>query len=354
MLDLIAKLPLYCISRRLNWPKILPFNLAICLTNRCNFRCKTCCIYEKSAEELSFEELEKIFKSMRKCLYWVTLTGGEPFLRDDIDKIFLSLCAHCRPRIVNIATNGFFTEIIIDKIKKMANVSNKVKLIINFSIDDIDEYHDKIRGKEGSYKKVVETFYALKSLNLPNLLLGINTTISKFNAERIPVILEEILKLGADSYIAEVADKRIELNTMDLELLPSDGTVFKALDFFNDRITLRKTRSIPKIIQTMRGQYYTLSKNTLLGKTTISCYAGIASIHISADGHLWTCPVKAKVLGNLKETDYDFKKIWFSKRADKIKQEIKKENCFCLSANVNYTNLLCNFKSLIKIGLNLI
>jgi len=353
MSGLTFRLPLYSLRRLINWPPTLPFNLAVCLTTRCNLRCKTCSIYEVGSDELILEEFEKIFKSIGPSLHWATLTGGEPFLRDDIDKIFFSLVSNCRPKIVNIATNGSLPDQIVGKVRCMALSFPQVRIIVNLSIDDIGPDHDRIRSREGSYARVLETFGRLKSLGLSNLSLGINTTISRFNEDRVPKILGELLKLEADSYIAEAADKRAELNNLGLEFSPSIQAVLEALDFYRINIVSRKNKGIFKIVQAIRKEYYNISKNVLSGQTTIPCYAGIASVHLSVDGHLWSCPVKARDFGDLRRSGYDFRKVFFSRQADNVRKEIRQTRCSCASANVNITNILCNFGSLIRSAMNI-
>jgi len=65
-----------------------PLVLTFSITNRCNSRCKTCNIWKipaEESEELSLDEIELIFKSMDK-LYFLNISGGEPFLRKDLVK----------------------------------------------------------------------------------------------------------------------------------------------------------------------------------------------------------------------------------------------------------------------------
>ena len=61
------------------------------VTNRCNFRCKFCFYYAeiekgRKPDELTLEEIDKISKSVGSLLQ-LSLTGGEPFVRKDFDKL---------------------------------------------------------------------------------------------------------------------------------------------------------------------------------------------------------------------------------------------------------------------------
>ena len=71
-----------------------------------------------------------------------------------------------------------------------------------------------------------------------------------------------------------------------------------------------------KIVRAFRKRYYRLVKDILReGRMFIPCYAGYASCQISPEGDLWACCMRAEVMGNLRETGYDFNKVWFSENA---------------------------------------
>ena len=40
----------------------------------------------------------------------MTFTGGEPFLRKDLDEMVISAYRHCRPEVITIPTNGLLTD----------------------------------------------------------------------------------------------------------------------------------------------------------------------------------------------------------------------------------------------------
>ena len=63
---------------------MLPMSLTLSITYRCNSHCKTCNIHNKTANELSLEEWGKVAETLRGNVFWLTFSGGEPFLRKDI------------------------------------------------------------------------------------------------------------------------------------------------------------------------------------------------------------------------------------------------------------------------------
>jgi hypothetical protein len=82
----------------------------------------------------------------------------------------------------------------------------------------------------------------------------------------------------------------------------------------------------------------------------IACYAGWASAHIYADGTVWPCCVRADKLGNLREHDYDFRRIWFGEKIKEVRRSIAARECHCPLANASYTNLLHHVPTLVQIG----
>ena len=70
---------------------LLPKEISIEITNKCNLNCKHCCIDANSrTDEMSTDE---IYRSIRKIAKWnpdnVSISGGEPLVRRDIKEILI-------------------------------------------------------------------------------------------------------------------------------------------------------------------------------------------------------------------------------------------------------------------------
>ena len=340
--------------RQFGFPKLYPLNLTVSLTYRCNSRCKTCNIYKKKASEFTLEEFEKTFQSIGSGPYWFTISGGEPFLRKDIVDICKSAYENCRPRIINIPTNGILSDVISERVEQIVQNSPNAEIIVNLSIDELGKKHDEIRNVKNNFTRVVETFEKLKKLNCPNLTVGIHTVISKYNVNNFHKIYEELNRLNPDSYITEIAEERVELGTLGLEIAPSTEDYSKAINFLSERIKEQHYNGISTITQAFRIQYYELVKKTLKEKRQIQpCYAGFISAQIAPDGEVWACCTKAESMGNLRQVNYDFKKVWFSNQAEKIRKPIREKRCFCPLANASYTNMLVSYRTMAAILKNI-
>ena len=304
---------------------------------------------------MSFGEWEKVFKRFGRNLFWVTLSGGEPFIRNDLRELAYSLYDHCRPRIINIPTNGLLKKRIPPVVEQIAAHCNRAQIVVNLSIDEIGEKHDDIRGVRGNYKKALETFLALKSLDLTNLSVGIHTVISKFNVHRISHIYRHIKAQRPDSYITEIAEEREELATIGADITPEYESYADAVDSLIKELKKSKFHRLGKITRAFRIRYYQIAKQILLEKRqVIPCYSGFASAQIAPDGDVWVCCIQAKPIGNLRDVDYDFKEIWLSKKAETLRMSVKRGECYCPLANASYTNMLHNLKSLLGVVWNLL
>lgn len=164
----------------MDFTKELPYKVIFSITDKCNNRCKTCNIWRKDkSNELSLGEIRKIFKKYGK-IRWLSMTGGEPFLRDDLYKIAYTTIENNPLAILNIPTNGSKPE----KIKKTVCKILQLKIpfvYVTISLDGPPEVHNRLRGREGSWQNAVETYKKLEKLKDMHLNVYFEHLISPFN-----------------------------------------------------------------------------------------------------------------------------------------------------------------------------
>ncbi len=344
------KLLIFNISRKLNKAFILPINYTYSITSKCDSKCKTCNIWkQKLGKDLTREEWKKIIKNIGNAPFWITITGGNQFLREDLSEIVGDILRYNRPKIINFPVSGTLPKLVVGQIKKiLVKIKRKnIKLILNISIDGISELHDYIRGAKGTFKKTIKTVEELKKLQkkYPNLIISTYTIISKYNAKHIDKIMDFITNnLKPDHQGIEIAEKSKELFNTKENFVLSKNKSIKVLDEYINCVDNSK-KPILKLKNFFRKKYYINIKKILLtNKEVIPCFAGIASIQISPNGQVWQCCIRADVMGDLRKEKYDFKKIFFGKHANKIRKKIKKEHCFCTHSNPYYTNILSSLK----------
>ncbi len=350
MLELMPRLPLYMAFRRFGWPKLLPFSLVISVCYRCNSRCRTCNVWRKEADELTLDEWERVFTKMGRTPFYLTFTGGEPFLRQDLPELVAIAYERCRPSVITIPTNGLLYQRIPAEVERILRAAPKAQVGVNLSLDGLGPQHDDIRGVRGNYERALKTYEALRALDYPNLTVGIHTVVSRFNAADMPAIYEGLIALEPDSYIVEIAEERVELDTVGADITPSPQEYERVAEFLIERIKRREFKGLAHITQAFRVSYYNLVKRILHeGRQIIPCYAGWASGHIAPDGDVWACCIRAEPIGNLRQTNYDLRPIWFGKRAEEVRRSIKAGQCHCPMANASYTNMLLHPSTLIKV-----
>jgi len=351
MISIMFRIIGYWLMKHLGFPRLKPMNYTVSLLYTCNSRCNTCKIWKKQAKNLSVDEYRQIFKNIGHAPYWITFSGGEPFLRSDIVEVVSEIYKLSKPRIINIPTNGLLVKTIVEKTEAIAKACPKAQIIINVSIDGIEEQHDNIRNVPGNYKKALSTFHGLKALKVPNLNVGIHTVISRFNVENFPAIANELMRLKPDSYITEIAEERVELDTIGADITPSLVSYKSAVDYLIHRIKNGKYKGMSKVTMAFRIEYYNLVKRIMRDKVQIiPCYSGVASCHISPDGDLWSCCIKANPLGNLRKTKFNFSKVWFSPEAELERRSIHHKQCWCPLANASYTNMLMDIPTLFRVS----
>jgi MoaA/NifB/PqqE/SkfB family radical SAM enzyme len=343
MTQLLGQVPRYWTARWLGTDPPLPLNLTIGLTYRCNSRCMTCRAYERRSVELSAAEWQRVFRSLGTSPYWLTFSGGEPFLRRDTAQVVSSAIAACRPAVVNIPTNGLLTERVVSGVDAICVAHPGTQIIVNVSLDALGDQHDEIRGVPGAFTKAVATVKGLQSLGHSNLTVGIHTVISRFNAAQMDCIATGLLELEPDSYVTEVAEQRVELGTTELDITPDADSYGQAVSHVEAAVSRHSGGGVSAVVQAFRRRYYEMARYYLQsGKMAIPCYAGLASAQIAPDGDVWFCCIRAQSVGNLREADYDFRRIWHSEVARELRESVKRRECACPLANAAYTNMLCH------------
>lgn len=357
----------YCLSRMgFTPPGCCPINLTFSVTNTCQSRCRTCAIWklyqtnpEKRSEELTLEEIEKIFQSMGH-IYVFNISGGEPFLRSDLFDIIVLACKHLTPGVIHIPTNAIAADRVEKCVRRilafLADEHPSVRLTIKPSLDHIGQKHDEIRGVPGNFQKVIHIFERLKPMetDYPNFHLELGTVISRWNVDDIAEIARFVTSLGVGSYRNEIAEQRAEMFNQADAITPSPIDYERAVEFFIREIRCNMGRSsrFQRITQAFRLVYYQLAVDIMKQhRQVIPCYAGISNAHLTPYGDVWACctPGNTQSMGNLREFDYNFKNLWTSTRARSVRQFIHHGRCHCPLANQTYSNILMHGPSLLKV-----
>lgn len=370
-IDLFTKLLPYLSSYKCNrwfgFQNFSPMTLTYSVTAACQSRCKTCQIgamfcqdTTRPEKDLKLEEIEKIFQSMNP-VYFFNMSGGEPFMRSDLPEIVDLACRYLKPRVIHTPTNAILSEKIIENTEKIIQIVRKYDASVPFtvkpSIDGVGELHDEIRGVRGNFKCLLKTIDGLKKLEgkYDNFHLELGTVISNFNIDHLEEIEDFVHSLGVESYRNEVAECRTEFFNLQDEITPPAEVYQRLIKDFARKVeeNIGKKKKLARTTEAMRVVYYDIAGKILEEKRqVIPCYAGVSNVHINYDGGVWPCCVLGyeKEMGNLRDYNYDFQKLWHSEEAQTVRKYIREKNCACPLANQAYSNELLHLPSLCKAG----
>lgn len=352
MLTPLTKAAAYHVARRTGRLRPRPLNLTFSVTYRCNARCQTCNVWKKRVLDLSLAEYEQLFDDLGSSLYWATFSGGEPFIRPDLIDIIQACYDRCHPAIVTIPTNGLYREAVVEGVARLSRHAPDMTIVINFSLDGIGPRHDDLRGVPGNYEQMKETYRQLKAAAHPNVTVGIHSVVSRMNVSEFDALRDHVRReFKPDSFISEVAEERLELDTVGLDITPTADEYEPVVQTLVADIDATRAPGFAGVVQAFRREYYRVALQTLKEqRQVLPCYAGLASAHVAPNGDVWTCCTRAESIGNLRETGFDFDRVWRSQRADGLRGSIRRGECHCPLANAAYSSMLSDPSSLARVG----
>jgi len=294
---------------------------------------------------LTFDEIEKISKSI-SYIHFLTLTGGEAFLRNEIVDIVSVFNSNCNLKRCDIPTSGFDCELICDKVLKILKKNIGLPFRIDVSLDGIYEKHDEIRHNPGLFKEVCKTLEELKKIKKqnPNLDISIITTISEHNNVDVQGIADFVQKILPDGEWMVNIQRPLSENP---EIAFENFKAYQLADsIISNRIKHNKFKgdtghSIGKLLTVKNSLRRKIIMDIMSGKRLGGgCSAGSLIGAILNDGGVRPCEMDGIPIGNIRDFDYDFKLLWNSERASTIRNRIQDEKCLCTNECFWSTNIL--------------
>jgi len=308
-----------------------PVYLIIGLTYDCNSFCRTCFNWEQlrknKEHELSLDELKQTFSSLGDLLF-VVMSGGEPFLRRDLPDVCEALATTNHVKQITIPTGAIASDLIAKSVESTLQRCPDTQIVVNLSIDHIGEKHDWIRGVPGNYERAKKTYALIGPLRdkYPNLTVNVHTCLCTYNAEDLDELFEGVKRdfAGVSFHSFEMLrgdqpDKNIQPITTDRyrELLPKLETYWNSYRNYDGFLKFVKMYS-------RRMELAVLEQETQVRP----CHAGLVSGVLDARGEVRMCELRDAV-GNVRDTGYDFTKLWFGEAAEKQRVSIRAKECHC-------------------------
>lgn len=318
--------------------------LVFFVTARCNANCGFCFYKAKrdiKQEELSLEEITKISRNAGR-IYEVLLSGGEPFLRDDITQIGQIFARNNGITHLNIPTNGYFAQKILATAQDLSASIFPAELSLMVSIDNLGEKHDKMRGIDGLFERVSSLLTQLVECEKkqPNLRTGVIITLSEANLTDIKDVIDYARNTLHIRYIclnyprADTTERLLKgvplaqyRKAVDY-LFAGPYQQFRNTSFFNRMATA---------VDLLR--YRTVEKTLLKKKPVFKCRAGINTVVVNEIGEVFLCELLRWKLGSLREENYNLGGI-LRRLGRQYNRQINKAKCYCSWECITHWNML--------------
>ena len=295
---------------------IKPTDASIILTYRCPMRCKMCNIWDNPTikeQEIKPSELECLPR-----LKFINLTGGEPFVREDLDEV-VEVCFKKSPRIV-ISTSGWFEDRVIDLAKKFPNIG------IRISIEGLAEKNDELRGREGGFERGLRTLRTLKEMGVKDI--GFGCTVSNNNSSD----MLELYKLGKSmgmEFATAAFHNSYYFHKHDNVITNREQVCRDFETLVNWQLKERNPKSWFRAWFNMGLINYIEGNRRML-----PCEAGMMNFFIDPYGEVYPCngleeKYWKESMGNIRQTP-DFMALWSSDQAEQVRAKVRKcpKNCW--------------------------
>jgi cyclic pyranopterin phosphate synthase len=300
-------------------------DLRISVTDRCNFRCTYCMPLDEyewidKREILSFEEITRLAKlCVELGVEKIRLTGGEPLVRQNLDRLVAKLSVIEGLKDICLTTNGALLP------EKIAALKSAGLQRVNISLDTLDAEKFKRMTKRGDLTKVLEGIQAAKRYDLHPIKL--NAVVERgVNDEDILPLVEFARENGLAMRFIEYMDVGNANNWSSGKLVTKKEIIEKIASRYPLREIGRDQGSAPSVDYEFvdgRGDV------GVIASVTEPFCQSCTRVRLTADGKIVTClfshvghDVKALLRGGASDDEISnwLSAIW-QKRADRYSDE---------------------------------
>lgn len=295
---------------------LMPTDVSIITTYRCQMRCKMCDIWEYPSNrktEITPEELEIL-----PPLKFVNVTGGEPFLRCDLDEI-VEVAFSKAPRVV-ISTSGWHVDRIAAMAEKFPNIGIRV------SIEGLSQTNDELRGRPGGFDRGLKTLLTLKNMGIKDIGFGI--TVSNRNSEDM-IQLFDLSKSLEMEFATAAFHNSYYFHKDDNTITNKDEVISN----FHELIERLMKENHPK---SWFRAFFNMGLINYIrdGKRMLPCEAGTANFFVDPVGDIYPCNgleerYWKECMGSIRNVS-SFEELWFSDQAQKVRDQVRNcpKNCW--------------------------
>lgn len=329
-----------------------PLHLTFFVTRRCDARCDFCFSRGRAAAagpELSVAEIARLAPTVGSLL-WLSYSGGEPTLREDLPEITGIFARHCRPVIVLLSTNGLDPRRTAATAAGLLAAAPRSTIVVKLSLDGPPELHDRLRGVPGAHARVLESLRRLRRLaeREPRLEIGVNTVLCAANQQTAAEVFAEVSRLDG-------------VNTHTLSLVrgmipdPALGAVDPARYLAAAEALARQLRegSQPRyrFLGARLKSAQDILQRRIIAETlrrrerVIPCLAGRLNLVLDERGELFPCEDFSLRLGTVRDHDLDVRATTASPEARAVLASISRGECWCTHECYMMTNILFGLRN---------
>ncbi len=252
----------------------------------------------------------------------VNLTGGEPFVRDDLSEI-VEILFRKTDRIC-ISTSGWFDDKIIALAKQFP------KLGFRISIEGLSQKNDELRGHAGGFDKGLATLLELRRMGIKDIGFGI--TVSNSNSADMLSLYELARNLNME-FATAAFHNSFYFHKYDNAITNTDEVCSHFEQLTNRLLKENKPKLWFRalfnvgLINYVRG-----------GRRMLPCEAGQENFFIDPYGRVLPCNGMEEGtwfddMGNLHDVD-DFLQLWNSEKAQAVRKQVANcpKNCWMIGS----------------------
>ncbi|MGC4121370.1 MAG: radical SAM protein [Myxococcales bacterium] len=273
-------------------------------TLRCNLRCAHCgssCEARTPLEELKTAEVLRIVDSIAEDFdakrIFVSITGGEPLLRDDLYEVVERMTKHGMRSCV--VTNG--TLLGPEQAKRLYDAGMRT---VSVSVDGLEESHEAVRGKN-TWRRALAGIGAARAAGMRTV--EAITCVRPANLKELSRIEAVVREAGAHLYRVITIDRMGRLGSGVGELWLEPPQVRELLDWVEER------RRATAAVRFSCGGFLGVRRELAVRPGDGQCFAGLCVASILADGQVGACPSLPRDWAQGSAREERFSTIWRTK-----------------------------------------